>query len=182
MNPLLNKLQPSQNDTWAWNYAQFSDIEDIFNMARVHFESEMDEIFTISYDAYKYALDISTSHQRHNLTLEQLLVCRDKVSGDLLAYSWMGRGHRTPYSNDEMAEARMAHVDLKLSGRQRIHILTQMIYYWETWASALSIPVLVSTSIREDQSTFLKLHEKLGFTVRGGIAYKRIIQKENKNA
>jgi hypothetical protein len=76
----------------------------------------------------------------------------------------------------------MAHVDLTLSGRQRIHILTQMIYYWETWAKACDIPVLVSSSIREDQSTFLKLHERLGFTVRGGIAYKRIIPKEQTNA
>lgn len=177
MTQLLNKLQPSQNDAWTWNYATYNDIEDIYQMAKCHFEREMDSIFTINDDAYKYALDISTSHQRHNLALEQLLVCRDKATGDLLAYSWLGRGHRTPYSNDEMAEARMAHVDLKLSGRQRIHILTQMIHYWETWATACGIPVLVSTSIREDQTTFLKLHEKLGFTVRGGIAYKRVIAK-----
>jgi hypothetical protein len=179
MNTLLNKLQPSLNDAWRWDYAQYTDIEDIFNMAQQHFEREMDEIFTINYDAYRYALDMSTSHQRHNLTIEQLLVCRDKTTGDLKAYSWIGRGHRTPYSNDEMAEARMAHVDLALSSRQRIHILAQMIYYWETWARALNIPVLVSSSIREDQSAFLRLHEKLGFTVRGGISYKRIIPKGN---
>jgi hypothetical protein len=78
-----------------------------------------------------------------------------------------------------MAEARMAHTDLSLTGGQRIHILVQMITYWETWAQALQIPVLVSTSIREEQGAFLKLHERLGFIVRGGIAYKRIIPKEN---
>jgi hypothetical protein len=154
----------------------------MYAMAKTHFEREMDTIFTINDAAYKYALDISTSHQRHNLAHEQLLVCRDKKSNKLLAYSWIGRGHRTPYSNDEMAEARMAHLDLALTGVQRIHILVQMIHYWITWCEACHIPVLVSTSIREDQTTFLRLHERLGFTVRGGIAYLRVIPKEISNA
>lgn len=176
--PLYKKYSPSQNDAWRWDYAQYADIEDMYQMAKIHFEREMDGIFTINDESYKYALDISTSHQRHNLALEQLLVCRDKTTNKLLAYSWIGRGHRTPYSNDEMAEARMAHLDLDLSGIQRMHILTQIIYYWETWARACSVPVLVSTSIREEQAAFLKLHERLGFTVRGGIAYKRLIPKQ----
>jgi len=178
MNPLYKKLQPTLDDPWTWDYAQYADIEDIYSMAKTHFEREMDTLFTMNHPGYKYALDIATSHQRHNLSHEQLLVCRDKTNNKLLAYSWLGRGHRTPYSNDEMAEARMAHTDLTLTGTKRIHILVQMIWYWETWAQACGIPVLVSTSIREDQKTFLKLHERLGFTVRGGIAYKRIIAKE----
>jgi hypothetical protein len=176
-SPLFQRYQHSPSDAWAWNWAQWSDVEDIFNMAREHFETEMSEIFTINYEAYKYAIDISTSHQRHNLAHEQLLVCRDKATNKLLAYSWIGRGHRTPYSNDEMCEARMAHLDLSLSGRQRMHLLIQMISYWITWCEACAIPVLVSTSIREDQETFLKLHERLGFTIRGGIAYLRTIPK-----
>ena len=174
---LYQKYQCSPNDSWTWDYAQYADIEDMYSMAKTHFEREMDGIFTINDAGYKYALDISTSHQRHNLALEQLLVCRDKETRKLLAYSWIGRGHRTPYSNDEMCEARMAHTDLELSGTKRIHILVQMINYWETWARACGIPVLVSTSIREEQSTFLRLHERLDFVVRGGIAYKRVIPK-----
>jgi len=178
---LYQKYQPSQNDLWQWDYAQYSDIEDIYTMAKTHFEREMDSIFTINDLGYKYAIDIATSHQRHNLSQEQLLVCRDKTTHQLLAYSWIGRGHRTPYSLDEMAEARMAHLDLTLAGTKRIQILVQMIWYWETWAKTCGIPVLVSTSIRQDQKTFLKLHERLGFIVRGGIAYKRIISKETSN-
>lgn len=181
-NTLYQKYRPSLNDAWTWDLAQYSDVEDMYQMAKQHFEGEMDTIFTINDAGYKYALDISTSHQRHNLAYEQLLVCRDKTTNKLLAYSWLGRGHRTPYSNDEMAEARMAHTDLTLTGRQRIHILVQMISYWETWTLACGIPVLVSTSIREDQTVFLRLHERLGFVVRGGICYKRIIPKEIKNA
>ena len=146
-------------------------------MAKTHFECEMDGIFTINDAGYKYALDMATSHQRHNLGHEQILVCRDRQTHCLLAYCWIGRGHRTPYSNDEMCEARMMHTDLNLSGPARIKIIVQAINYWITWCEACGIPVLVSTSIREDQATFLKLHEKLGFTVRGGIAYYRVIPK-----
>ena len=177
MNTPLNKYLPSDADPWRWDYAQYTDIDDIYSMAKTHFEREVDHIFTISDDNYKYALDLSTSHQRHNLALEQLLVCRQKATGKLCAYSWIGRGHRTPYSNDEMAEAKMLHTDLNLSSHHRIRIIVQAIHYWQTWARACNIPVLVSTSIREDQQTFLKLHQKLGFTVRGGICYKRIIPR-----
>ena len=177
---LVQKYSPLPSDPWQWNYAQYADIEDMFTMAKQHFEREMSDIFTINDASYKYALDLATSHQRHNLAHEQLLVCRDKSTNKLLAYSWIGRGHRTPYSNDEMAEARMAHMDLDLSGIERIHILVQMMIYWEMWCEACRIPVLVSTSIRSEQATFLKLHERLGFIVRGAIAYKRIIPKEKK--
>jgi hypothetical protein len=173
----MQKYQHSQNDAWVWQYATWADVEDMYALAKRHFEREMDSILTINDEGYKYALDISTSHQRHNLALEQLLVCRDKTTGDLLAYSWIGRGHRTPYSNDEMAEARMLHLDLDLSPRTRIQLIVQAISYWITWCEACQIPVLVSTSIREDQASFLRLHERLGFIVRGGICYKRIIPK-----
>lgn len=175
---LLNKYQPSPNDSWVWNLATYFDIDDMFLMAKEHFEKEIDTILTINDFAYKYALDIATTHQRHNLGYEQLLTCRDKNTNKLLAYSWIGRGHRTSYSSDEMAEGKMAHLDLNLNGHQRIHILVQMIHHWENWTRSLGIPVLISTSIRQDQAAFLRLHERLGFIIRGGLAYKRLINKE----
>ena len=176
-NPLFTKYQHSQSDPWLWRYAGYADVEDIYLMAKTHFEGEMSDIFTIDDNQFRYAVDLATSHQRHNLSHEQVLVCRDKTTNKLLAYSWVGRGHRPPYSKEEMAEARFAHLDLSLSGLQRIHILVQMMDYWETWTRACGIPVLVSTSIRSEQETFLRLHERLGYTVRGAIAYKRIIPK-----
>jgi hypothetical protein len=177
MKSLYQKYQVSQDDAWRWDYAQWSDVEDMTALSITHFSDDLTCFFTIDPAILKYSLDISTSHQRHNLALEQLLVCRDKTTNHLLAYSWIGRGHRTPYSNDEMAEGRMAQTDRTLSGIQRIHILVQLFNYWETWALACNIPVLVSNSIIEEQNTFLKLHERLGFIVRGGICYKRIIPK-----
>jgi len=48
---LYQKYQCSPNDLWAWNYAQWSDIEDMYSMAKTHFEREMDGIFTINDEA-----------------------------------------------------------------------------------------------------------------------------------
>ena len=179
MNPqALTKFLPSDADSWLWQTAQYQDIDEMVALARSHFQCEMDTMFTINEPGYKYALDIATSHQRHTLAQEQLLVCRDKLSNQLLAYSWIGRGHRTPYSNDEMAEARMLHIDLALASRQRVHLTVQALYHWYNWTRACGIPILVSTSIRADQQAFLRIHERLGFMVRGGIAYLRVIPKE----
>lgn len=165
---------PSQNDPWLWQMAQPQDINDMCDLTRGHFKLEMDHIVQTNEAVYRYALDQAMTHQRHNLAHEQLLVCRDRVTHDLLAYAWIGRGNRTPYSTDELAEGKMLHLRLTLPTLTRIRLVTQALWYWYTWAQACGIPVLVSNSIRTDQQTFLRLHERLGFTVRGGMAYMRL--------
>ena len=72
----------------------------------------------------------------------------------------------------------MLHTDLTLSARQRLSIAVQALTFWQDWAFSLGIPVLVSTSIRQEQTAFMRLHEQLGFTLKGSIAYKRIRTKE----
>jgi hypothetical protein len=176
--PLLyQKYQHTPNDTWTWNYAGYPDVKEMFDMAIIHSEFEVDGLFTMCHASLQYALDLATSHQRHNLTHEQILTCRDRTSNRLLAFSWIGRGNRTPYSRDELAEARMAQVDLTLPITTRIHLLVQMIDFWEQWAVNCGVPILASNSIRQKQTAFMRLHERLGFDVRGGIAYKRVIPK-----
>jgi len=176
---LLKRYQPSPNDTWIWQYATHTDVLDMFQMAKCYFEHEMASVVTISDETYKYSLDLAVTHQRHNLAHEQLLVCRDKDTNKLLAYCWIGRGHKTPYSPDEMAEARMLHMDLDLPAQTRIHLLVQALAYWEIWATACHIPVIVSTSIRTQQQAFLKVHERMGYVIRGGIAYKQLAKESH---
>jgi len=101
-------------------------------------------------------------------------VCRSTNTGALLAYNWIKRGARTPYSRDELAEAQIAHIDLALPTRTRIKLMNQTLWYWETWAQACAIPVVVSTTIRADSEGYLRLHERAGYTIRSGIAYKRV--------
>ena len=78
------------------------------------------------------------------------------------------------YAHEELAEARFIHLDLTLSARKRITLTAQILQFWQAWCYACNIPVLVSTSIRTDQGAFMRLHQELGFTVRGSLAYLRI--------
>jgi hypothetical protein len=77
---------------------------------------------------------------------------------------------------EEVAEVLFAHVRLDQSVRVRILLIEQMIAQWQLWCQCAGIPVLVSSSIREDQTALLRLHERAGFTVRGSMAFKRIIK------
>lgn len=174
MNTLISKLQHTDQDPWYWRLADVRDLMDIVDMARSHFQREMVGIFNIDEPFYVSNIDQAITEQRHYLSKQQLIVARLKDSNRLVAYAWIGRGTQTPYSQDEVAEARMLHIDLTESSRTRIKISAQALAYWESWCQALQIPVMVSTSIRSDQTAFMRLHEELGFIIRGSIAYKRL--------
>lgn len=73
-----------------------------------------------------------------------------------------------------MIVIRMAHVDLALSTRDRLRIITDMMHIWEQFAVSTNTPIICSTTMRKDQDAFLKLHARNGYDVRGSYAYKRI--------
>ena len=166
-------LDYTPNDPWTWRVADARDIEDIVLLCEQHFKSEMSDFFTPDKAYYRYQIDLAVTNQRHNYAKELLIVAGCKESNKLLAYGWLDRGS-VPYSQDALAEAKMAHIDLTLSARTRIKLLTQMITHWISWCNAVDIPVLLSTTIRADQTVFMRIHERLGFTVRGSYAYKRL--------
>ena len=176
---VVNKEKLLQQNDWTWTLATPLDVQDIVDMARENFQVEVDNIFTINEQYYHYNIATAVTDQIYYLQKQQLIVCRSNITGALLAYAWVGRGTLTPYSFDEIAEARMAHLDLNLSARKRFAIITQMIEHWEAWARACGIPVLVSTSIRQEQTAFMRLHQQLGFSVKGSIAYKRLQEQIN---
>lgn len=168
----MNKFKYNpETSPWAWTLASRSDIRDIVEMARTHFQLEIDNIFTPDAEYYAYNLDKAITDQLHYQTKKQLIVARDNTTGALLAYAWIGRGSQTMYAQEEVAEAYFLHIDLDLSARQRIALAAQALTHWITWAKACDIPVLVSTSIRSEQTAFMRLHEQMGFSVRGSMAY-----------
>jgi hypothetical protein len=65
-------------------------------------------------------------------------------------------------------------VDMTLSARDRIRLVQEMIGLWEVWAVECGIPIVCSTTMRRSQDGFLKIHARLGYDVRGSIAYKRL--------
>jgi hypothetical protein len=159
---------------WVWRVAIRTDLKDIVDMCEEHFKLEMDKIFTPDRPYYTWQIDQAITNQLHNYAKELLIVARDKKTNKLLAYGWVQRGQHPPYSQDELAEARMAHVDLTQTSRTRIKLLAQMLQHWVRWCQICEIPVLVSTTIRREQDAFLRLHEQIGFTLRGSIAYLRL--------
>jgi hypothetical protein len=159
--------------THTWAPASGPDVADIVAIARTHFESEIDAIFTPDPIVYSRNLTRAVIEQFYNPSSEFLQVARDP-SGRMIAYVWVIRGQRSPWSDEEMAMPRMVHLDLALSARQRVLIIRQMISMWEAWARANHIPIVCSTTMRRDRDAFLRLHESAGYDVRGSFAYRRL--------
>jgi hypothetical protein len=149
-------------------------------LSRRDFESEADHTFRIDPDRHAQELTLAIVRQAYAPASEFVFVARstsDRTGpGPVLAYNWIMRGQYMTYSPDEMAAARFIHIDQTLSARQRIAITVQSVLQWETWAKLAGIPIVCSTSVREDYATFMRIHEALGYRIQGACAYKRVIK------
>lgn len=164
-------------DPAIWVAASGLDVPAIVRMAQDHFEREIDQIFTPDPIAYSRNIATAAVNQFYTPGSELLFVAKSQQTGVICAYTWVYRNQRSPWSDEEMAVVRMAHVDLNLPSRERIRLVLQMIAIWEAWCEDYGIPILCSTTMRGDQSAFLKLHSRAGFDVRGSYAYKRITKE-----
>ena len=157
---------------WTWNKATGLDVPAMVAMAEGHFQTEIDEIFQPEPVAYARNLTIAVVNSFYMPNTELVLVARDD-SGSLIAYTW-ARRESAPWSDDPMALVRMAHVDLRLDGRDRVRLVKEMMELWETWAESAGISIVCSTTMRREQEAFLRLHSRAGYDVRGSYAYKKI--------
>lgn len=158
---------------YNWRPAAIHDLQDIVALAQTHFEIEIDNIFTPEPMTYARNLTLAIVNQHYNPFKELISVARDNEDR-LLAYTWAGRGETAPWSDDEIATIRMAHVAQSLSPRLKVELVKDMLGLWETWARISGLKVISSTTMRSKQDAFLRLHEQAGFTVRGSFAYKRL--------
>jgi hypothetical protein len=170
----LERYAHTVADPWRWRPATGPDTEAITAMALSHFGLETDAIFVNDTIEYSRNVLIATVNQFYNPLKELISVATHNETGQILAYTWAMRGQYAPWSTEEMVAVRIAHVNLKLSQRGRIHLLAQMIRMWEVWAKACDIKIICSTTMRGDQTAFMHLHEDAGYSVRGSIAYKRL--------
>ena len=170
----LEKYTHSEQDPWIWDLAKLEDVAPIVAMAQQYFQIEVEGVFTP--DPFKYTKHVTLAvvEQAFDASKCQLIVARDKTTNKLLAYAWLNRGHWMMYAPEECAEAGFVHMDMTLPARQRIMLLAQILQQWQLWCHVYRIPVLVSTTIREDQKGFIRLHEEAGFQVRGSFAFKKI--------
>ena len=159
---------------YTWHPAHGGDVVDIVSMAQTHFEKEIDEFFTPDTVAYSRNITLAVVNQFYVPNSELLQVARHNESNKLLAYVWAKNHERSPWSDDDMIVIRMAHVDLDASTKTRYMLVRDMIVIWENFAQQVGTPVICSTTMRADQTGFLRLHERLGYTVRGSYCYKRV--------
>ena len=163
---------------YSWRPADGTDIDGIVAMAVTHFQSEIDSIFIPEPLVYSRNMTLAVVTQHYQPHTELVSVARDDHNR-LLAYTWARRGERACWSDDEMVVVRMAHVDLSLSSRERVRLVTDMMDLWERFADFCAVPILCSTTMREDQAAFLKMHQRKGYSVRGSFAYKRIPSRDS---
>jgi hypothetical protein len=172
INPYLEAYSHSSQDRWRWRAPTGADTQDIVDLALVCFGSETEEFFRNDPVEYGRNIMLATVSQFYNPLCELLMVAYD---GDMLVgYTWARRGERAAWSTEEMVSIKMAHVRLDLTAKERITLLAQMLQMWELWARACKVNVIFSSTIRESQDPFLRLHERAGYRVRGSCAYKRL--------
>ena len=157
----------------TWNRAIHTDVEDIVKMSQGFYQSEIDKIFTPSPTRMGYHLHQAILNQSYGVNDHIIGVARDE-SGRLVAWHWASRGKHLPYADEEMAVGEFIHVDLNQRARDRIQLCIECLEQWIAWCMLHNIPVLCSTSIREEQTAFMRLHDQLGFKRNGSIAYKKI--------
>lgn len=171
----MSKYTYSQNDAWTWRPAIHTDVEAILDLVDQNYSQEIQGIFTPNRTRMAYHLHDAILDQSYRLNKGNLTVAEDKATKQIIAWAWIVRGRYQVYADEEMAVAEFAHVDLALSARTKLTLVAQMLEQWIAWAHLHNIPVLSSTSIREDQAGFMRLHDQFGFTRRGSFAYKRIV-------
>ena len=142
-------------------------------MAVDHYQTEIDTIFKPDPVAYSRNITFAVVNQFYCPTTELLSVATDSTN-NIVAYTWAKTGERSPWSDDEMVIVKMAHLSLNLSPRERVVLVKDMLRLWEAFATLANVSIICSTTMRRDQSTFLKLHERHGYDVRGSYAYKKI--------
>ena len=160
--------------TWTWQPSSGADVAAIVQMAIDHFQTEIDSVFTPDPVAYARNLMLATVQQFYNPGAELLTVAKDNTTNAIIAYVWVMRNQRAPWSDQEMATVRMVHVDLNLPMRDRLRLVQEMLLSWEQWARTYAIPIVCSTTMRRETAGFLKLHARHGYDVRGSYAYKRL--------
>lgn len=159
---------------YQWQAARHHDVEDIVALMVEYYQHEIESIFRPNPSRVRYHLFKILNDQIFGVNTEFIRIARND-GNHLIAISWLGRDSHTVYADEEMAVAEFIHVDLSLPTRTRVRLIQDILQNWIELCQERSIPILCSTTIRSDQSAFMRLHERMGFTVRGSVAYRRIM-------
>lgn len=164
---------------YTWYPATLADINDIVKLCEDNFTLDNFSVngrplFTPEPPIYSRNLAYAVFNQSYYPGTELLTVARAEDSNKLLAYNWAKANDRIWYSDDPMINVRMVHLDMTLPARLRVKLVKDMMEHWERMAQYTGNKVICSSTIRNEQDAFLKLHIRAGYSVRGSYAYKRL--------
>jgi hypothetical protein len=156
------------------------DVDDVVYLGQRLLALEGSPLKTDPY-VFRHSLTVASTNQLFDKNREFIAVAREMPLyiegadslGKLLGYCWFDRSGYTTYSRDEISNAKFHHVDLQLSPRLRVRLISEMIEQHILWCSRCGIPVICSTSIRSEHDGFMKIHQKYGFIVNGSYAWTR---------
>jgi len=155
-----------------WKPAQLIDVDAMMALTGRYYLSELNGVLTADLD--KLAETVSHYIISRNFNPGTALVQTAWQDGNLIAWHWLGRGGSTDYIREEIAEAHILHLDLALSSLTKVRLVNEILDQWIKWCQILEIPVLCSTTVREDWQGFMRLHQRRGFTVHGSHAFMKI--------
>ena len=164
---------------YTWTPATLNDVNDMVQLTESNFILDNTDLggidlFTPEPPIYARNLAYGVFNQTYYPGTELMVVARQNDNKQLLGYHWAKANDRTWWSDDPMINVRMVHLDLNLSSRLRVRLLNDMMDHWERFAHYSRNPVICSSTMRKDQDSFLRLHERRGYSVRGSFAYKRL--------
>jgi hypothetical protein len=157
---------------YTWRPANGLDVKQIVDITYPYL-FEVQDVWTIDEIAFSHNITLAIVNQFFSPTTELFSVATDS-NNNIVAYTWAKKGEKMAWSNEEMLSIKFAHLKIDLSNRDKISLIKDMLDIWESFAKLAQVNIICSTTMRETQSTFLKLHERKGYIVRGSAAYKRL--------
>jgi hypothetical protein len=158
---------------YSWAPPSLNDLQAIRISTESNCADEITSIWTIDEIAFYRNMTLAIVNQHYTPNHELLQVARDNA-GTIIAYTWARANERMPWSDESMVVIRMAHVDLRLSPRVRLRLLSDMLHIWETFARQAGAVIISSCSMRREQDAYLRLHQRHGYEIRGSYAYKKL--------
>jgi hypothetical protein len=173
-NTGLEQYSHTTADSWRWRPAAGSDVDALVKLSNEQIRFEVEEIYQIDLIELGRTMLLSIVNQFYNPKKELFSVACDVDTGEIIAYTWADRGHYVPWSSEESIIIRLCQLAPHVSNRSKIFLLAQQLRMWEVWANACGVKIICSTTLREKQGAFLRLHQQAGYDLRGSAAYKRL--------
>ena len=158
---------------YSWRPATGDDVTRIVNISYNNHKDEFNELFTVDPVLYAKYITHAVINQMYEPKTTLLSVAVDRCDY-ILGYTWAHVGNRNYWSTDPLLICDMAQVDMTMPIRLRLMLLNDMFRLWEEYAKLTQVKLICSNSILENQSAFLKLHQRHGYVVKGSYAYKKL--------